>query len=64
LVSKSGEFIFYTPDTPISGLDEEFLYWLPSIFQDEEYGGDPNRLSAYGIRNIETSDGFFGRDIF
>lgn len=50
------EFILYLPQTPVSELPEEFLYWWPARFEGEE---NPTTLSYYGILNVSTNDGFF-----
>lgn len=50
------EFILYLPQTPVSELPEDFLYWWPARFESEE---KPTTLSYYGILNVATNDGFF-----
>lgn len=45
-------FVLYTPDVPVSELDEEFKSWC-YIEEGQE------TLSHYGIWNQETGDGFF-----
>ena len=48
-------FVFYTPDTPIAGLDEEFLSWWPGRYLPDP----PDTLNCYGLWNTETGSGFF-----
>ncbi|MBE6912019.1 MAG: hypothetical protein E7473_05805 [Ruminococcaceae bacterium] len=48
------EFILYTPDAPVSEMDETFLSWLPIGI---EFDGE--KLGKYGLHNVETGDGFF-----
>ena len=51
------EFIFYLPETSLSGLSEEFLSWWPERY---EWDGESERsLNCYGILNQETGAGFF-----
>ena len=45
-------FVLYTPDVPVSELDEEFKSWC-YIEKGQK------KLSHYGIWNQETADGFF-----
>lgn len=51
------EFLFYTPETPLEGLSEEFLMWWPNW----SFEGDQtlDTLSCYGICNVEAQYGFF-----
>lgn len=49
-------FLFYTPETPVTALTEDFLSWWPMRYLAEEA---PETLSCYGINNLETGDGFF-----
>lgn len=51
------EFLFYTPETPIDGLNEEFLYWWPLYSEQEEQPRE--KLMCYGILNKEMNYGFF-----
>ncbi len=48
------EFFLYTPDAPVSELDEAFLGWYPIGL---EFDGE--KLGKYGLYNVETGDGFF-----
>lgn len=48
-------FVLYTPDTPIEGLDEEFLSWWPGRFTETP----PTTLGCYGLWNTEVGTGFF-----
>lgn len=50
------EFILYLPDTPIDGLDEEFLSWWPGRYALE---GQPETLEMYGLYNVKMGYGFF-----
>ncbi len=45
-------FVLFTPDTPVSELDEEFKSWH---YMEE----GQEKLSCYGLWNQETGDGFF-----
>lgn len=49
------EFILYTPDTPVAGLNEDFLSWWPGRFEPKP----PETLNCYGIWNVATGTGFF-----
>lgn len=51
------EFILYLPNTPISELSEDFLYWWPLKFEHNQT--PKTTLSCYGILNAATNDGFF-----
>ena len=51
------EFLFYTPETPIKELSEEFLNWWPQRYLQGEHALE--KLSCYGIYNKETESGFF-----
>ena len=49
------EFVLYTPDTPIAGLNEEFLSWWPGFF-----ASDPTQtLNCYALWNTHSNTGFF-----
>lgn len=51
------EYLFYTPQTPIEGLSEEFLTWWPGwYYADSE---EPGKLNCYGLYNEEMEYGFF-----
>jgi hypothetical protein len=56
------DFLFYTPETPVEGLEEEFVWWWPHWNYQEVYGQDPDTLSCYGLRNLATDQGFFTYD--
>lgn len=56
-LSKSMEFMLYTPDAPTEALSEVFLSWW--TLRSEW----PETLSCYGIRNVETEDGYFSEKI-
>lgn len=49
------KFMLYTPGAPISSLSEDFLSWWGESYSN------PNAtvLPVYGLRNMETEDGFF-----
>jgi len=48
----SDEFVLYTPDTPVSELDEEFLFWY--------HGGELGEtLGCYALRNPVSESGYF-----
>lgn len=57
-LSSGTEFAFYLPTTPIANMSEDFLFWWPLKF--EHVTAPKDTLSCYGIRNVATSDGFFG----
>ena len=56
-IEGGSRFVFYTPDAPASAMSDEFLSWWPYRF--ERY--QPNTLSYYGLYNVNTGEGFFGR---
>ena len=49
------QFFLYLPDTPVEGLNEEFLSWWPNRFDAQP----PRTLSRYGLYNVEMECGFF-----
>lgn len=51
----SRSFVLYTPDTPVSGLDEELLSWWPGRYED----APPTSLSCYALYNVEAGTAFF-----
>ncbi len=58
-IEGGNEFIFYTPQTPLSELSEEFLLWHQSYLPKNP---DPEMLGCYGIRNVKLEQGFFTYD--
>jgi hypothetical protein len=56
------DFLFYTPETPVEGLSEEFLWWWPNWNYQTVYSQDPDTLSCYGLQNLATDQGFFTYD--
>ena len=48
-------YMLYTPDAPISMLNEDFVRWSPIWYEDEGL----EKLSLYGLRNLESNSGFF-----
>ena len=48
-------FLLYSPETPTSGLSEEFLSWWPGRYEDPK----PETMSGWGLLNQETGYGFF-----
>lgn len=50
------DFIFYTPDAKTDSLSEDFLSWWPYRFEE---GDMRDRLSCYGIYNLDGESGFF-----
>lgn len=48
-------FVLYLPDTPVEGLDEEFLSWWPGRFEQPV----PDTLNQWGIENVEMEEVFF-----
>ncbi len=57
-IEDSEHFVFYTPETPIKDLDEDFLFWWPLIFKEEP----PETLQCYGIYNIDVGVGFISEE--
>ena len=53
--SMSRSFVLYTPDTPVSGLNEAFLSWWPGRFEENP----PDTLGCYALWNTEAGTGFF-----
>lgn len=51
------EFILYLPETSPEWLDEEFLSWWPDAYLWRD--GTVDRLSSYGLHNVNTGEGFF-----
>jgi len=51
----SRSFVLYTPDTPISALDENLLSWWPSRFEETP----PETLNCYALWNVEAGTAFF-----
>lgn len=49
------DFILYGPDTPLEGLDEEFLSWWPGRWENEGL----TTLCCYGLYNEAMGYGFF-----
>lgn len=49
------DFVLYTPDTPIAGLNEEFLSWWPGRFEADP----PEILDCYALWNTDSNTGFF-----
>ncbi len=48
------DFIFYLPDTPITMLSEDQLFWWPG-----RYYGTYDTLNGYGLYNLADDSGFF-----
>ncbi len=53
--TMSRSFVLYTPDTPISGLDEELLSWWPGRYEQTP----PETLNCYALYNVEAGTAFF-----
>lgn len=53
------EFLFYTPQTPLSGLSEDLLSWWPGWYYSNDSGNSLETLSCYGLYNKEMGYGFF-----
>ena len=51
------DFIFYTPEAPLSKLSQAFLSWLPYSYKQEPQ--NPETLSYYGLYNKDMGYGFF-----
>lgn len=49
------DFLLYTPDTPVAGLNEEFLFWWPGNFESEK----SETLCSWGLCNLNDFSGFF-----
>lgn len=52
-MERGVDFLFYTPQAPREGMNEEFLSWAPYREQQN------SQLGFYGLYNIETGYGFF-----
>ena len=57
-MEKGKNYILYLPDTPLDGLNEEFLMWWPGRYdmQDQQRA----TLGYYGLYNQDMEYGFFG----
>ena len=55
-VEQGETFRFYLPGAPLADLDEAFVSWCPDAYQWRERSID--RLSSYGIYNVEGRYGF------
>ncbi len=55
-VEQGETFRFYLPGAPLADLDEAFVSWCPDAYQWRERSID--RLSSYGIYNVEGGYGF------
>lgn len=56
-IERGETFRFYLPGVPLADLDQNFVNWSP-----DEYlwrSGSIDRLSSYGIYNVEGEYGFF-----
>ncbi|MBQ9518720.1 MAG: copper amine oxidase N-terminal domain-containing protein [Firmicutes bacterium] len=51
------EFVLYKPETPLSGLSQDFLSWWPGRFNEDN---SQTTLGCYGLLNKATGAGFFG----
>lgn len=49
------DFVFYTPETPVASLDEDFLSWWPGRYGETP----PETLNCYALWNTEGGYGFF-----
>ena len=49
------DFVLYTPETPVAGLDEDFLSWWPQRFSADP----PETLGCFALWNTEGGYGFF-----
>ena len=56
-LESGSEFILYKPETPVSGLSEDFLSWWPARFEE---GVTHTNLDCFGIYNKSAGYGFFG----
>ncbi len=54
------DFVFYMPDTPLDGLNSEFLSWWPDYYKlSGEAGEIPTTLGRFGLMNGTEHFGFF-----
>ncbi len=54
------EFVFYMPDTPLDGLNSEFMSWWPDHYKlSGETGEIPTTLGRFGLMNGTEHFGFF-----
>lgn len=53
------DYILYSPDTPVEGLNEELISWWPGRFSLD---GAPETLESWCIYSLEGGYGFFGYD--
>lgn len=56
-LTSGNSFIFYVPDTSLTGLSEDFLSWWPDNWQKEDEG--LTSLGRYGLYNVADGLGFF-----
>lgn len=56
-LEEGEEFIFYLPGVPMAELEEDFVFWSPDYYLWKN--GGIERLTAYGIYNVEAGCGFF-----
>lgn len=54
-LERGKDFVLFTPDTPVEGLDEEFLSWWPGRYEEQT----PTTLGVFAIWNTEMGYGFF-----
>lgn len=52
---RDDEFYFYTPDAPVTGMDDDFLGWWPGRYKKPQ----PATLLCYGLYNEDEGTGFF-----
>lgn len=54
------DFVFYMPDTPLDGLNSEFMSWWPDYYKlSGEAGEIPTTLGRFGLMNGTEHFGFF-----
>ena len=58
-LEAGGDYILYSPDTPVEGLNEELISWWPGRFSLD---GAPETLESWCIYSLEGGYGFFGYD--
>ncbi len=56
-VERGEDFRFYLPGAPLGDLDEAFTEWSPDYYLWRD--GAIDRLSSYGLYNVEGGYGFF-----
>lgn len=59
-IENGTDFVFYMPDTPLDGLNSEFMSWWPDYYKlSGEAGEIPTTLGRFGLMNGTEHFGFF-----